>query len=74
MLRAFADWESRFSAFYVLNPHPSFTQIAEVTAPFPLHRPSPIVPVEMTLEEVEAVVAYVAALAAAGLGPALEHQ
>ncbi len=74
VLRSLSDWEQRFSAFYALNPHPSFTIIAEVTPPFPDNRPPPIVPVELTLDEVEAVVAYVAAMAAADLGAPLQHQ
>lgn len=74
VLRSLADWEARFSAFYALNPHPSFTIITDVTPPFPHNRPSPITPVEMTLDEVEAVVAYVAAMPAADLGAPLQHQ
>lgn len=74
VLRALPDWEERFSAFYVLNPHPSFTQIADLTAPFPIDRPSPIVPVEMTVDELEALMAYVSTMAAANLGKPLEHQ
>ncbi|MFW2589416.1 hypothetical protein [Sagittula sp. SSi028] len=74
LLRGFADWEHRFIGFFALNPHPSFTQIEDVTPPFdPLH-PSPIVPVEMTLPEVEAVAAYVATLGAADLGAPLQNQ
>ena len=74
VLRALPDWEERFSAFYVLNPHPAFTQIADLTAPFPIERPSPIVPIEMTLDEIEALMAYVAAMAAADLGAPIQHQ
>ncbi|MEL7116292.1 MAG: hypothetical protein AAGP08_12005 [Pseudomonadota bacterium] len=74
ILRAMPDWEARFTAFYVLKPHAAFTQIKDLTAPFPLDRPSPIAPVEMTLEEVEALLAYVAAMPAADLGKPLEHQ
>ena len=74
VLRAFDDWQDRFGAFYALRPHPAFTQIEEVTPPFPQDRPSPIVPIEMTLDELEAVMAYVAALQAADLGKPLEHQ
>ena len=68
VLRAFPDWSDRFMAFYALNPHPAFTQIADVTPPFDEARPSPIVPIEMTLEEVDAVLAYVAGMQAADLG------
>ena len=74
VLRSLPDWQERFEAFYVLNPHPSFTQIADVTEPFPADRPSPIVPVELTLEDLDAVLAYVSALAAADLGSPLVHQ
>ena len=74
VLRALPDWEDRFYAFYTLNPHPSFTVIEGLTLPFPENRPSPIAPVELTLEEVEAIVAYVAAIAAADLGAPLEFQ
>lgn len=72
VLRSFGDWETRFTLFYRLAPHGAFTQVAEITAPFPEDRPSPIVPIEMTLEEVEAVTAYVAGLPVADLGKPLE--
>jgi hypothetical protein len=74
VLRAMPDWQDRFSAFYVLNPHPAFTQITGVTPPFPIERPSPIAPIELTLDEVEAVLSYVAAMEAADLGQPLTHQ
>ncbi|MEY8839830.1 hypothetical protein AB9K41_12475, partial [Cribrihabitans sp. XS_ASV171] len=44
VLRTLPDWADRFQIFYVLAPHPSFTQIEGVTAPFDPARPSPIVP------------------------------
>lgn len=74
VLRSLGDWEERFAAFYALNPHQSFTQIEDVTDPFPIDRPSPIAPVELTLDEVEALLAYVAAMKPADLGGALVHQ
>ncbi|WP_216665298.1 cytochrome c [Pseudoruegeria sp. HB172150] len=74
LLRTFPDWEQRFLIFYVLNPHPAFTQIDDLTEPFPEDRPPNMVPVEMTLEEVEAVAAYVAGLKPADLGAPLQHQ
>ena len=40
VLRTLRDWEDRFQAFYVLNPHPAFTQITDVTKPFDATRPS----------------------------------
>ncbi|MEX0287266.1 MAG: hypothetical protein AB3N23_21885 [Paracoccaceae bacterium] len=74
ILRALPDWEARFAAFYVLNPHPAFTQITDLTEPFPENRPSPIAPVVMDLEELEALMAYVATMPAADLGKPLDHQ
>ncbi|WGW05549.1 cytochrome c family protein [Tropicibacter oceani] len=74
VLRGFPDWAERFSVFYVLNPHPAFTQIADVSDPFPIDRPSPIAPVEMTLAEVEALLAYVQRLAPADLGAPIQSQ
>lgn len=74
VLRTFEDWENRFTIFYVLKPHAAFTQITDVTDPFPPDRPSPIAPIELSLDEVEALVAYVAALPAADLGQPLAHQ
>ena len=74
VLRGMEDWLARFETFYVLNPHPAFTQVADVTPPFPADRPSPIAPVELTLAELEAIVAYVAGLPAADLGAPLIHQ
>ncbi len=74
VLRSLSDWEDRFAAFYVLKPHGAFTQITDVTEPFPAERPSPIHPIELTIEEVEAVLAYVASMPAADLGAPLAHQ
>ena len=74
VLRALPDWEERFTAFFALAPHPAFTQIEDLTPPFPIDRPSPIAPIELSLDEVEALLAYVAAMAPANLGKPLEHQ
>ncbi|WP_235862269.1 hypothetical protein [Roseovarius litorisediminis] len=74
VLRAMSDWDVRFQSFYALNPHPAFTQIAEVTKPFPIHQPPPIIPVEITLDDLEAILAYVSDVAPADLGAPLVHQ
>ncbi len=74
VLRSLPDWQDRFGAFYALNPHPAFTQIEGVTAPFPEDRPSPIHPVSLSLAEVEAVLSYVSGLEPADLGAPLQHQ
>ena len=73
-LRTLADWDNRFSVFYVLNPHPAFTQVEDVTPSFPDDRPSPIVPLDMTLDDLDAIIAYVASLEPADLGAPIQHQ
>jgi mono/diheme cytochrome c family protein len=70
-LRTLEDWEERFSAFYVLPPHPAFTQIEGVTEPFPINRPSPIHPMELTLQELDAITAYTRTIAPKDLGAAV---
>ena len=74
VLRGLHNWESRFQAFFALNPHPAFTQITDVTEPFRPDRPPPIVPVVITLDELEAILAFVAATQAADLGAPLQLQ
>lgn len=74
VLRGFEDWDARFAGFYFLKPHPAFTQLEDVTDPFPIDRPSPIAPIEMTLEDLEAIMAYAASIRPADLGNPLEHQ
>ena len=66
-LRGLADWRHRFETFYSLNPHPAFTQVAGVTPPFDESRPPPIVPLRLTVAEIDAILAYVAGLAPADL-------
>jgi hypothetical protein len=72
VLRSLRDWQDRFQAFYVLNPHPSFTQIADLTEPFDPARPSPIKAVEMTLDDLENILAFVQGIAPADLGRSME--
>lgn len=74
VMRGFEDWFTRFSGFYILKPHPAFTQLEGVSDPFPMDRPSPIAPIELTLDELEAIMAYVTTLSPADLGNPLEHQ
>ncbi len=74
MLRTLEDWELRFRGFYLLNPHPSFTQVAGVTEPFDDARPPPIVPMRITLEELDAILAFAAAVRPADLGAPIRNQ
>ena len=74
LMRTFADWQNRFESFFVLKPHAAFTQVADVTEPFDAERPSPIAPVEVTLEEIEAITAYVGTIPPADLGAPIRSQ
>jgi len=74
VLRSLDNWEERFEQFYVLRPHGVFTQITGVTAPFPEHLPPPIFPLQITLDDLEAIVAFVAATEPADLGAPLVAQ
>ncbi len=74
LLRTFPDWDVRFAAFFTRPPHGAFTQIEDVTEPFHITRPSPIVPVEMTLDELDAILAFVTSIPPADLGAPLTVQ
>jgi mono/diheme cytochrome c family protein len=73
-MRNFADWKEKFLGFYVLNPHPSFTQVADVTEPFPADRMPHIAPVELTLDEIDAIAAFVATITPKDLGGEVQSQ
>lgn len=74
LLRTFEDWQYRFESFYALNPHPSFSQVIGVTAPFNRRLPPPISPLELTQENLEDIVAFVATIKPADLGAPIVHQ
>lgn len=74
LLRTFSDWDNRFQSFFALNPHPSFTQIPDVTQPFSEESPPPISPLTLTLKDLEAIVAFVSAMEPANLGSPIQSQ
>lgn len=74
VLRSMPDWIERFEQFFVRNPHGAFTQIIDVTPPFDPERPSPIVPVELTVDDIDAIIAHVARTRPADLGAPLALQ
>ncbi len=74
LLRTFSDWESRFSAFFVLKPHPAFTQVEDITEPFDKTRPPPISPLLITLDDLDAIMAFVAQIEPANLGAPIQSQ
>lgn len=70
-LRAIPDWEEKFTSFWVENPHRSFTRIIDISPPFDPNRPPHIVPVVLTLEEMEAIIAFAAKVEPKDLGAAI---
>ena len=74
LMRSFPDWETRFATFHILKPHGSFTQIDGITDPFDPASPPPIVPVTMTLDDLDAILAYVSGIDPADLGAPLQFQ
>lgn len=74
LMRTFSDWQERFETFYLLRPHPAFTQVSDITEPFDDHLPSPIAPIEVTWAQIEAITAYVGSIAPADLGAPLQSQ
>jgi hypothetical protein len=74
LMRTFPDWQQRFETFFILKPHPAFTQVADVTEPFGSSLPSPIAPIEVTLDEIDAITAYVATIPPADLGAPIQSQ
>ena len=74
LMRTFPDWQQRFGGFYALNPHPSFSQITDVTDPFDPSRPPPINPLELTIGQLDDILAFVATIKPANLGAPLQHQ
>ena len=74
LMRTFPDWQSRFESFFVLRPHPSFTQGKDITEPFPDNLPPPIIPIELTVHEIEAITAYVGSIEPADLGAPIQTQ
>lgn len=73
-LRALPDWDERFMSFFALNPHPSFLRVQDVSPDFAPERPPAIEPVLVTLDEVDALLAYVSTVEPADLGDEIQHQ
>lgn len=67
-LRGRGNWSDLFRAFWAHNPHPSFTQVEGVTEPFDPNKALHIAPVEITMDEIESITAFVATLKPKELG------
>lgn len=74
VMRSFSDWQSRFEGFFALNPHPSFTILEGVSEAFDPTRPPAIAPVKMTLDDLDAILAFVSRIPPADLGAPLQYQ
>lgn len=73
-LRGRENWPDLFRAFYVHNPHPSFTQVEGVTEPFDPKRQIHVAPVEITLDEIEAIAAFVDTIEPKDLGARVQSK
>ena len=73
-LRSIPGWEEKFLTFWDENPHPSFLQVTGVTEPFDPDRPPHIAPVEITVEEMEAIVAFAASIQPMDLGAEVQSR
>lgn len=71
-LRGRSNWSDLFRAFWAHNPHPSFTQVAGVTEPFDPNKALHVAPVEITMDEIEAITAFVATIQPKELGKPVE--
>ena len=71
-LRALPQWQEKFSTFWMLNPHPVFTQVEGLTEPFDPARPPHVAPVELSFEDLTAIVAFVATIRPRDLGAPVE--
>lgn len=74
VLRTLPNWKERFETFFTRNPHGAFTQVEEVTQKFDPARPSPISALEITPEDLEAIIAYAATREPADLGAPIRSQ
>ena len=67
-LRGRDNWSDLFRAFWTHNPHPSFTQVEDVPEPFDPNRALHVAPVEITMDDIEAIAAFVATIEPKKLG------
>ncbi|MEC8641380.1 MAG: hypothetical protein VXZ67_00605 [Pseudomonadota bacterium] len=61
-MKYLADWERRFEEFYILPPHPALVRITEVSAERSEERPAFVHEIVLTLEDVDAILAFVRTL------------
>ena len=71
LIRALPAWRDRFEGFFALNPHPAFTIIDGVTAERDQTLPIHIQPLKLSLDELDAMTAYIMTIAPKDLGKPL---
>ncbi len=67
-MRGRRHWVDLFRKYWSENPHPSFTEVVGVTEPFGKTNVTHIAPVQITLDEIDAIVAFVGTLTPKDLG------
>ena len=63
-MKRLADWERRYAEFYILPPHPALVRIEEVSAERDEERPAFVTEIILTLDDVDAILAFVKTLPA----------
>ena len=63
-MKRLADWERRYAEFYILPPHPALVRIEEVSAERDEERPAFVAEILLTLDDVDAILAFVKTLPA----------
>ena len=63
-MKRLADWERRYTEFYILPPHPALVRILEVSAERDEERPAFVTEIVLTLDDVDAILAFVKTLPA----------
>ena len=63
-MKRLADWERRYAEFYILPPHPALVRIEEVSAERDEDRPAFVTEIVLTLDDVDAILAFVKTLPA----------
>lgn len=71
-MRGRSNWFDLFSRYWTQNPHPSFTEVVGVTEPFGEDNVTHIAPVQISLDEIDAIVAFVETLTPLDLGRPLQ--
>ncbi len=67
-MKSFEDWEERFRAFWTVSPHLNVISISEVYEAGSKSVPVTIAPIELSLEQVDDILAYVASIKPKDLG------